>query len=91
MAGLPSLMIQWYARTHYMFYTYLFSFFTAMTALNIMYVAYSGAVSDLVNSSQRGMYVCFICVFCMRVRMCMYICAYMHHMKRSIVSPTTHK
>jgi hypothetical protein len=35
-------------------YLYSAAFFVSMLALNVIYVAYSGALTDLVPDSQRG-------------------------------------
>lgn len=52
--GIPSLLILRYASNTYNTPLYIFFFFIAMLAVNVMYVAYSGALTDLVNENQRG-------------------------------------
>lgn len=51
---IPSLIIMKWASNVHNLPVYLFCFFNAMLALNVMYVAYSGALTDLVNENQRG-------------------------------------
>jgi len=52
--GIPSLFALQWASTNNNLPMYICFFFVAMLALNIMYVAYSGALTDLVNDNQRG-------------------------------------
>ncbi|KNC83305.1 hypothetical protein SARC_04430 [Sphaeroforma arctica JP610] len=54
LVGIPSLFMLRWASMELNLYMYVFFFMTAMLALNVMYVAYSGALTDLVNDSQRG-------------------------------------
>jgi len=53
--GLPSLLMLHVASVTENIAIYLFFFLTAMLALNVMYTAYSGALTDLVNPKQRGL------------------------------------
>lgn len=52
--GIPSLYMLRLASAQHNLALYLAFFLLAMLALNVMYVAYSGALTDLVNESQRG-------------------------------------
>eukprot|EP01134_Creolimax_fragrantissima_P003865 CFRG3865T1 len=52
--GIPSLyMLRWASLANNLA-VYMFFFLMAMLALNVMYIAYSGALTDLVNEKQRG-------------------------------------
>lgn len=52
--GIPSLYVLRYASMSHNVYLYVGTFFIAMLSVNVMYVAYSGALTDLVNEKQRG-------------------------------------
>jgi len=54
LVGIPSLIVLQMASARENLPLYLVSFFAAMLALNVMYTAYSGALTDLVNEDQRG-------------------------------------
>jgi MFS family permease len=53
--GLPSLLALRAASAAENLAAYLALFLLAMLALNVMYIAYSGALTDLVNEGQRGL------------------------------------
>jgi hypothetical protein len=52
--GAAGVLVQWGARRMMSLYLYSAAFFVSMLALNVIYVAYSGALTDLVPDSQRG-------------------------------------
>eukprot|EP00566_Odontella_aurita_P011785 CAMPEP_0113595930 /NCGR_PEP_ID=MMETSP0015_2-20120614/40033_1 /TAXON_ID=2838 /ORGANISM="Odontella" /LENGTH=413 /DNA_ID=CAMNT_0000503347 /DNA_START=86 /DNA_END=1324 /DNA_ORIENTATION=+ /assembly_acc=CAM_ASM_000160 len=52
--GIPSLYMLRWASEHKNLAVYLVFFLISMLALNVMYVAYSGALTDIVNENQRG-------------------------------------
>eukprot|EP00121_Abeoforma_whisleri_P007414 Awhi_evm1s6770 len=52
--GFLGLLVQWYSRVHVLPQLYFLAFFVSMLSLNIVYVAYSGALVDLVSPDQIG-------------------------------------
>eukprot|EP00586_Coscinodiscus_wailesii_P010202 CAMPEP_0172496230 /NCGR_PEP_ID=MMETSP1066-20121228/83653_1 /TAXON_ID=671091 /ORGANISM="Coscinodiscus wailesii, Strain CCMP2513" /LENGTH=479 /DNA_ID=CAMNT_0013268411 /DNA_START=39 /DNA_END=1478 /DNA_ORIENTATION=+ len=52
--AIPSLVVLRWASINHNLNVYMVFFTIAMLALNVMYVAYSGALTDLVNNHQRG-------------------------------------